>query len=214
MSNYKKRGRPFNTSIERLPIKQEEFESLLMYCDQFIIKESTRLKLVKAFTILYHSGCRISELLQLDKNHIASILKARDLSKAGSFSLNNTTKTKKPRLVLISKQGVEDIAEIWEMEICEEVDNMSEKIFPGKNGKPLGVTGFTALINKHMKLALESDLFSSHSFRQGLLSSLISDAKIPVSTVSAMIGHASINTTLRYHRSTKIEQAEALEMVR
>lgn len=112
MSNYKKRGRPFNTSIERLPVKQEEFETLIMYCNQMIVKESTREKLVKAFTLLYNSGCRISELLQIDKNDILTIIKF------SKFSLDNTTKTGKPRMVLISDKGVEAIREIFEMEIC------------------------------------------------------------------------------------------------
>jgi len=210
MSNYKKRGRPFFSSIERIPVKQEEFETLIMYCDQQIVKQSTREKLVKAFTLLYNSGCRISEILKIDKNDILNIIKF------SKFSLDNTTKTGRPRMVLISEKGVEAIREIFEMEICEETDDLSQTIFPGRRGKPLGVTGFTALINKHMKLALESDFYSSHSFRQGLISQLLNvdEGNVPASVVSALIGHSNLSTTLRYHRSTKIEQASALNLVR
>lgn len=203
-------GRPRYSSIDRLAVKQEEFQTILQYCDQFLKNHATHEKLVKAFTLLFHTGCRISELLQLEKGDIQSIIDR------GMFSLDNSTKTGKPRLVLISDNGVEAIKELWEMEISPGVDNMKEKTFKGRANMPLGktgVSGFTKLINKHMKLALESDLYSSHSFRQGVISDLLNGG-VPLSTVSGIIGHANISTTLKYHRATKEEKENSINLVR
>ena len=192
-------------------VKQEEFETILQYCDQFLKNHATHEKLVKAYTLLFHTGCRVSELLQLEKGDIQSIIDR------GLFSLDNSTKTGKPRLVLISEKGVEEVKELWEMEIIPGIDNMKEKIFKGRANRAFGktgISGFTKLINRHLKIALESDLYSSHSFRQGLISDLLNDGKVPLSTVSGIIGHANISTTLRYHRPTREEKENSINLVR
>ena len=60
----------------------------------------TRSKLKTAFTILYVTGCRISEIVNFTKEDIESMIKNKE------FSLNNSNKTKIPRLIEFSDSQI------------------------------------------------------------------------------------------------------------
>lgn len=190
-------GRPKNSTVARLPISKEELDSLMYYVKCSVEKRSIQDKLYKAFTLLYHSGMRASELMLLNYQHIS------DAISMGRFSLNNQTKTKKTRLIMISKQGSLDLKELFEFEVCNE--NIHEKIFRGTK------QALIRLLNTHIHECL-GGLYSSHSFRQGYVTSLLKVA--PASKVCRLVGHSSVQTTLRYDYTSETDMKDVLEMVR
>jgi integrase len=197
-------ARPKGSTVARLPINTEKFEDLLMYCDQYVNRPSVHEKLIKMFYILHHTGLRASELLLLN----ISMMRAG--MKEGRFSLTNETKTKSTRLVLISKKGQEDLKELFDMEIDDSLPG-SQKIFLRHDGKQLKKEGIIRLLNIHIKEAL-GKLYSSHSFRQAYVTDLLKIAN--PSSVAKMVGHRSIQTTLRYSYASQEELEDLLERVR
>ena len=153
-------------------------------------------KLLRAYTILHHTGMRASELLQLDSEMIL------DSMETGKFSLDNSTKTKKTRLIMLSKKGIVEFKELFEMELSR---NEYEKIFKGTAG------GLIRLLNTHIKENL-GVLYSSHSYRQAYVTDLLKVA--PASRVSKLVGHRNVQTTLRYDYSSESDMLDVLEMVR
>lgn len=197
-------GRPKHSTVARLPIDKELHETLLMYVNQQVVKDSIADKLTKAYTILHHTGMRASELLQID---IGMIL---DAIKNAKFSLNNKTKTKKTRLIILTKNGVFDFKSLFEMEY-DESSNRAEKIFKKKNAGPLNKQAFLQLLNNNIKKSL-GNLYSSHSYRQAYCTDLLKVA--PASQVARLVGHANVQTTLRYDFNTESDLLATLEKVR
>lgn len=184
------------TTIARIPISKNELDDLLYYTKYSVVKFSTQEKLTKCFILLFHSGMRASELLLLTEKSIESILEK------GFFSLPNATKTKKPRLVILSKQGVEDIRELFEMEL---VGNSNRKLFTGKK------EGLVKLLNFHIHECL-GELYSSHAFRSGYVRDMLK--KAPASLVQSAVGHSSVSTTLRYDFSSEQDIKTTINLIR
>ena len=189
-------GRPKNSTVARLPITRNLHIDLLDYIKINVVKNSVHSKLLRAYTILHHTGMRASELLQLDSEMIL------DAMETGKFSLDNSTKTKKTRLIMLSKTGIAEFKELFGMELNRDE---YEKIFKSTAG------GLIRLLNTHIKENL-GGLYSSHSYRQGYITDLLKVA--PASRVSKLVGHCNVQTTLRYDYSSESDMLDVLEMVR
>lgn len=201
-------GRPKSETVSRRPVQQEQYDQLMTYVDQ-IAKPKTAEKLRRAFTLLFFTGLRIGELVLISRADVISIIEKN------IFSLSNATKTKKPRLVIVSKNGQQAIKEIFEMDWDENIDDMSLKVFHAQGNdhtKPLGVPGLNKLINLHMKESLGS-LYTSHSFRQGLISDMLLKG-VAVTIVSSYISHTALSTTLKYLRPTEENMIDAVNIAR
>ena len=209
MKTQKKPGRPKSSTVSRRPIMAEEYEDLMMYVNQQVLKPTSQDKLRKAFCLSYYFGTRISELLLLTREDIFSLIN----SEKGILSLSNATKTKRPRLILVGKKGVQEIRDLFEMEWDPMIDNMKEKVFQGHKGSELGVPGFTKFLNTHIRAGLDSKLFSSHSFRAGIITSMLKN-RVDIATVSKFIGHSNVSVTLSYHRPQESDLMEAAELAR
>jgi len=197
-------GRPKHSAIARLPIDSELHDTLLMYVQQQVIKDTIADKLTKAYTILHHTGMRASELLQLNVGMIV------DAMEDGKFSLDNSTKTKKTRLIILTKNGVSDLKELFGMEY-DDTSDRAEKIFRKNNGSDLTVPAFIQLLNNNIKRAL-GVLYSSHSYRQSYCTDLLKVA--PASQMAKLVGHSNVQTTLRYDYSSENDLLSKLEQVR
>lgn len=199
-------GRPKHSTVARLPIHREEHEAFIQHINQVVEKFTVAERLIRIATILHHTGMRISEVLLLKKGHIL------DAMNEGKFSLSNETKTKTTRLIILSKKGKEEFKELFEMEGWEYEDRQ-DLLFVNKDNKPMKVQSITKLMNKHIKLAL-GELYSSHSYRQGYCTDLLTKAKAPANIVQKLVGHKNLSTTLRYNYASENDLLDALEQVR
>jgi len=84
----------------------------------------------------------------------------------------------------------------------EQFDDSFEKYYSdnGRPAKPIRLILLINLVNKYMKKVL-GEGFTSHSFRQGLLTEMGSRSINP-KIIQSFIGHADVKTTLRYIKPT------------
>jgi site-specific recombinase XerD len=210
MNEVKKVGRPKNSTRSRLAVSEEDFESLMLYVDQQVIKYTTAKKLRKAFTLLRLTGMRRSELLQVNYGMIMDGVGMGEDGVGGRFSLNNSTKTKSTRLILITEKGKEDLINLFGNEL--KTKNREDKIFKKWNGQELKPQPFTKLLNVHIKRCL-GPLFVSHSFRQAYVTDMLKK-NISPNLVCKLVGHKRVATTFLYSSVSEDDLMNALEQVR
>jgi len=205
----RKPGRPQFSTVERLPIGRIEHEEILMHIAQCVVKESIATKLVEMCTILHHTGLRASELRLITKGDIMSAIV--DGSRQGKFSLSNDTKTNTTRLIRLSKKGVAEFKELFDVGWKDE--ELVARLFLNKKGKVLGANGIVKLLNNNIKKAL-GKLYSSHSYRAGYCTDLLNKGQVPANVVQKLVGHKNLQTTLRYNFASEEDLTDALERVR
>ena len=84
--------RPIGSTKDRQPIYKEEFDKLIeLTKHDKTIQKDTKLKLIRAFTLLYFTGCRVCEILDFTLEDIEIICRNK------ISSLGNNTKTRRPR---------------------------------------------------------------------------------------------------------------------
>jgi integrase len=90
------------------------------------------------------------------------------------------------------------------------MDNPKDKVIQklGHTESSIHPISYINLVNKHMKKVL-GDRFTSHSFRQGLLTEMGAKSVNP-KIIQHFIGHKSIKTTLNYITPTKDDIQNAL----
>ena len=158
-------------------------------------------KIIFAATILHHSGMRASELLKLKYQHLS------DAVFEGRFSLDNSTKTKSTRLILLARLGRKEIEEL----IDGYEGDMKDYVFPAKNGGALSKGPFIRLLNRHIHSIL-GELYSSHSYRISYITDLLKVSS--ANLAQKAVGHKSVSTTLRYGYSSTEDILSKLEETR
>lgn len=182
-------------------VSEIEFKKLMAQVrGDLTLKENTKNNLLRTFTLLYYTGSRLNELLQLTNSNILEIFKNNEL-------IIKTHKTKNERKIYFSEQSVKDLKKLF---LDIENEEAHFKIIRSK-GKPYqsphNIT-FIQQINKYMKNIL-GDRYSSHSFRQGLITEMATKG-INTKIIKEYIGHSDIKTTLRYVKPSKIDIKNSL----
>ncbi|OCR88897.1 hypothetical protein CFT12S00416_05590 [Campylobacter fetus subsp. testudinum] len=188
--------RPVGSTKDRQPILSYEFETLLalLTFDKSIGKK-TKNKLFRAFYLLYSTGCRVSEISKFHSDDIAVI---KEFSK---ISLNNYTKTKRPRALLFNEKTLkyfDNACFLYQGYLFPS---------PGKN-KPMSVSGLTTLLNTALEKYL-GECYTTHSFRSGYINRICDVSNVEVAR--SLVGHRSIKTTIRYLCATNRQKNEALD---
>jgi len=132
--------------------------------------------------------------------------------KSGEASLNNTTKTSKPRLLLFTRAARDILADLFE-DMLENY-NDDDYIFhtPRNRKKPLNSISWTISFNKVIQSAL-GPLYASHGFRRGYITSFARKGIHP-KIASACVGHNSVSTTLLYFNPSQEDVRSAIDKVR
>lgn len=186
--------RPSGEATERLPIGKDEYTRLLTSL-RHVLRFDARQRLQNAYTLLYHTGCRIGEIrkwtgdtLLEAKKHRRILLRARE------------TKTNQGRTIRLTDQALED----FEQRVRVIENNL---LFPGKGKTVMSASSLQRLVNTHMGKVLGAE-YSSHSFRAGVATRLQKEAGLKVA--QKVLGHASFKTTLLYDRPTEGDIMAAL----
>ena len=143
------------------------------------------------FCLLYYSGARINELSQIRYKHIKQIAEDGE-------TVIITYKTKNERILYFSEKAVKELKKYFDV-----ADHNEEDYIICSWGKPktrLHEISLINLVNKYMKKVLGAG-YTSHSFRQGLLSEMGSRSVNP-KIIQSFIGHSDVKTTLRYIKPT------------
>jgi integrase/recombinase XerC len=143
--------------------------------------------------LIYGCGLRIAEALSLQFNMI----------KGETISI--TGKGNKTRLIPILPIVTEAINSY--LKLCPHLVSAKDKIFLGKQGKPLSATIFQRQIKKHRVNLGLSDSVTPHAFRHSFATHLLSNGA-DLRVIQELLGHASLSTTQKY---TKVDMARLLE---
>jgi len=191
-------ARPKGTTRVKKPILKRDFDRLINAVNSSIDMQSkTKVKLTTAITLLYLTGCRISEITQLTTADIKQMIRENE------YSLTNGTKTKSARLIIFDnrRQQVSFLRKILPL-------HNDEYLFARNNSnEPMTVGSLKLQVNNFMQKTL-GKLYSTHSFRAGYITTAHQQG-LSLEHIRQDIGHKSIATTARYATVTNDEISKA-----
>jgi len=191
-------GRPYHTNRNSKPILELEYKILKSYINGLDTFESTKVKWLRSVEMLYMSGLRVSELLEIK---IKDIQDGIDKGELSVF----IKKQKIIRHIPLSKKSISILKKL----IDNETDTESYFIHKRNNGRNnLNHIGFTKDFNQLIQLVLGKE-FSTHSFRKGLITEFSKKGINPKIT-QTFIGHRNVTTTLNYYKPTVEDVRECL----
>lgn len=195
--------RPIGSTKDRLPILKEEFDRLIELTKHD--KESqknTKLKLLRAYTLLYLTGCRISEIIDFTCKDIETIVRHK------MISLSNNTKTKTPRALLFNDVGVAMLSKLSYVDCPASTETL---FYANNSDQPMNEAVFTRQLNTHLSQML-NPLYTTHSFRAGYITRIIEETG-NVETARDLVGHSSAKTTLEYLVTSPKQKRDALDKI-
>lgn len=173
-------------------ITEKEYRFLMNYTrGDESLKTFNRDRFLKIFSFLYFSGIRINEISQIKFKHIEEIFKKGE-------TVIVTHKTKSERVLFFSENAIKEIRKYFDPSQNDEEDFV---VCSWGNPKTkLHDISLINLVNKYMKKIL-GEGFTSHSFRQGILTEMGAKSINP-KIMQSFIGHSDVKTTLRYVKPT------------
>jgi len=165
------------------------------------IKSFSQKRFLKIFSLLYYSGLRVNEITQIKYSHIEEIINTGE-------TIVVSHKTKRERILYFSESAVKEIKKYFTYKE-NELNNFCITSW-GNPQKTFHEVSLIQLVNKYMKNIL-GDNYTSHSFRQGLITEMGSKSVNP-KIIQSFIGHRNISTTLGYIKPT--EEDIKLSLVR
>lgn len=191
-------ARPAGTKAKR-PLNKELYYKLIAYVENTShIKPITKEKLKIAYTLLYCTGCRISEIRSFTSDDLNYIIENK------FYSTDNKTKTGKARYIRFNTMHIELIK--------KHRPNKEGYLFNRNNSnKPMSIAGITNICNQYIHEAL-GDLYSSHGFRRNMVTTLLKTTG-RLSVAQAHIGHKNALTTARYDIASEEDIDEALNKI-
>lgn len=174
-------------------ITEKEYKVLMAYTQYDEgIKEFTKRRYLMAFSILYYTGLRVNEITQIKYSHIAEIIKNGE-------TVVVSHKTKMERILYFSESAIKEIKKYFTYSE-NELDNFCISSWGNPKKGTIHEISLIQLVNKYMKKVLGAG-YTSHSFRQGLITEMGSRSVNP-RIIQSFIQHKNINTTLRYIKPT------------
>lgn len=181
-------------------ITEKEYKKLMAYeRGDEDIKEFNQKRFFKIFSLLYYSGLRVNEITQIKFSHIAEIINT-------SETVAVSHKTKMERVLYFSESATKEIKKYFPYSE-NELANYCITSW-GNPKKTFHEISLIQLVNKYMKQVLGAG-YTSHSFRQGLITEMGSRSVNP-KIIQSFIGHKNINTTLGYIKPTSADVKNAL----
>ena len=183
-------------------VTAKEFKKLMAFVrGDEDIKSFNQKRFLKIFSLLYYSGLRVNEITQIKYSHIEEIVRTGE-------TIVVSHKTKRERVLYFSESAIKDIKKYFIYEKSE-LNNYCITSW-GNPQKTFHEVSLIQLVNKYMKNIL-GDNYTSHSFRQGLITEMGSKSVNP-KIIQSFIGHRNISTTLGYIKPT--EEDIKLSLVR
>jgi integrase/recombinase XerD len=175
-------------------ITELEFKKLMTFVrGNENLRENTKLNLLRTFTFLFFTGLRLNEVQEL------KIIDIKNLIQYGNVKIN-ISKTSSERKLYLTNTFQKELVKIFDLK-NESDDNKIITKGANKNKKTsINNIVFIQQVNKIIKEILGTG-FSSHSFRQGLITEMGSKS-INIKIISQFVGHKNISTTMGYMKPT------------
>ena len=194
----KMRGRPKNTKRNSKPILNQQFKILKSYINGLETFQTTKIKWIRSLEILFMTGMRVSEILEI---RIKAIKEAIDNDELSIY----VKKQKIIRHIPLSSKSVKILKNLIDGET-----DMDGYFIHKRNtvrGK-LNPNGFTKEFNDLIQRVLGEN-YSSHSFRKGIITEMGTNGINP-KIIQHFISHKNVATTLNYINPTSDDIRNAL----
>lgn len=202
-------GLPFKRGARDAPI--EYFERAEM--DSFLKSINRRSALGRRdyalFALMFNTGARVQEVLNLRR---------RDLRLDSPFQVRLTGKGNKVRLCPLWPVSANLLRDLIEETPRTDADPANTLLFANAKGTALTRYGVRYLLRKYAALAtrlsptLRGKSLHPHSIRHSTAVALLK-AGVDFATISQWLGHAGLNTTMRYARADIDMKRQALSQV-
>jgi len=192
-------ARPLKSKKDRLPIMERDFTRVIQLTKHDkAMKSVTKRKLLRAYTLLYCFGARISEITNLTLDDMQNIYKNK------CHILTQTKSGSTQRLVVNDKA----------LDMLKELDysDCTAALFYKPNSSfPMRSAGLEKLVNTHLKAQLNV-LYTSHSFRAGYITRILEATGNP-KIAQKLARHKDIITTLKYAGASDRQVEDALDKI-
>ena len=191
-------GRPKNSQRNSKPILEPQYKILKSYINGLDTFETTKIKWLRTLEILYMTGMRITEVLDLKISDIQKAIEKQELKV-------HVKKQDIKREIPLTEKSVKILKKLIE----NESDPESYFVHKRNNTKSkLNPNSFTKEFNDLIQSVLGDD-YSSHSFRKGIITELGVKGINP-KIIQLFIAHKNVSTTLNYIKPTSDDIRNAL----
>ena len=183
-------------------ITEKDFKHLLAYLQaDETIRSLRKDRLQKIFSILYSTGIRLNEINQFNEEKITELLQTGKTKIVAH-------KQNKEKFVYITDKQKKLIQKYWN-------DDKGYNIVSERANKKdhLTVPGTIRDVNSYLKKVFPHKNYTSHSFRQTLITDLANKGINP-KVIQTLIGHKNVQTTLNYIKPSEEDILNSLETVR
>lgn len=173
-------------NIEAIKYEQKERQALSYVDTEILIRSCTCILDRAILAFLLATGCRVSELVGLDRDAV-------DLDRGECIVLG---KGRKERTVYL-----DDVAILTLREYLSTRADDEKALFIGKGRKRLLPGGVRAML-KRLAAAAGVENVHPHRFRRTLVTRLLNRG-MPIQEVAIIAGHSNVDTTMGYYASSK-----------
>ena len=156
-------------------------------------RENTKLNLLRTFTILFFTGLRLNEVQDLKIKDIKNLLEN------GNVKID-ISKTSTQRKLYLSNAFQKELVKLFDLKNENDENKIITKGANKNKTTSINNIVFIQQVNKVIKDIL-GEGFSSHSFRQGLITEMGSKS-INIKIISQFVGHKNVSTTMGYIKPT------------
>lgn len=163
-------------------LSQSDFEKLIK-----VVLDAGDLRMKAVFEAMYYSGMRVSEMLQLRKDHVEKGVKViEDIKGKGG----------KYRPIFVSKKMLESLSEYLRVR-KQPFSSNTKALFVGQRG-PLSRQTVHNEMKRYAKLAgIEETKAHAHNLRH-LFGLRLAEKGVPIQDIAKYMGHTSIEVTKIY----------------
>ena len=196
----------FNEKKEFKKIKENiteiEYKKLMSFVrGNETLRFNTKQNLLRTFTILFFTGLRLNEVQEL------KIIDIKNLLENGNVKID-ISKTSTQRKLYLTNSFQKELLKLFDFTIEDDENKIISKGSNKNKKTSINKIVFIQQVNKIIKEIL-GEGFSSHSFRQGLITEMGSKS-INIKIISQFVGHKNISTTMGYIKPTDEQIRDAL----
>lgn len=196
--------------VKKAPQKEISYlktEGVALLISQVDLNRQNGLRDYVILSLLYTSGIRVSELIQI---------RIKDLSLQEPFTLLVHGKGQKSRYVPLMRSTIHFIQKYFAQKRYDRPESLNEWLFKNHMNESFTRQGINYIVRKYTKMARKIDPnmipvdFSQHKMRHTTAMGLV-ESGVDLIYIRDLLGHVSVKTTEVYARADAMHKREAIE---
>ena len=175
-------------------ITEVEYKKLMSFTrGNETLRNIPKLNLLRTFTILFFTGLRLNEVQELKIINIKNLIENKNVK-------IDISKTSTQRKLYLTNSFQKELLKLFDFKNELDDNKIISKGSDKNKRTSINKIVFIQQVNKTIKEIL-GEGFSSHSFRQGLITEMGSKS-INIKIISQFVGHKNVSTTMGYMKPT------------